>query len=129
MHRVLRNLVLAALAGAVAAPASAFLASTGQRVEPRSGTDFHVSWGGRSGAPAFWCSAGEYVWRELNLATSTAIYRASPPPRRSGEGIVFSLRPEASSGATGLLRLPQGGGLTAGAALAYCELERMRIFD
>jgi len=86
-----------------------------------------VPWRGLSGPADFWCAAGDYAIRVLHLAPTDRIYRASEPPRRAGEGVVFSVRPEDSAGSTGLLLLwGKGGGLSVGSAQALCEFRRHR---
>lgn len=109
----------------VAAPAHAFIAQNGLVVQP--GADgFTVQWrGGRAGAADFWCAAGDYAFRRLQLNPTTRIYRASPPPRRSGEGIRFTLDPSQATDRTGIAALGSSdGGLTVGHAQSFCGSRR-----
>ncbi len=122
--RLTLALVLALLP---AAPASAFLAQNGLVVEPAGAGDFYVPYRGSVRLTDFWCAAGDYGVRVLHLPPGQLIYRASEPPRRSGEGIRFTLRPGAAASSSGLVQL--GGhraGLTARAAQAHC---RIRLHD
>lgn len=116
---MLRTLVLLT-ALAAAQPALAFRAENGLTVEPVNATTFYVPWRGKSGAPHFWCAAGDYVIRALNLPTSTDIYRYDAPVRKQGEGIRFGLDP-AQAQKTGLIRLQGGRGLNAAYARTFCN--------
>jgi hypothetical protein len=97
-----RILLAAAASGLLlASPAAAFVASNGYTVEPAGGRGFTIPYArGRSGVPAYWCAAGDYVVGALGLRPGTRIYRVSPPPVR-GAGIRFSLDPDGAV-ATGL---------------------------
>lgn len=124
----LRPLVFA-LCAAIASPAAAYISpSNNQVVEPRGGDRFVVPYRGASGARAFWCAAGEYVIYGLGLPPTTAIWRTSEPPRRSGEGIAFALTPENAASASGLLRISlRGPSLSAAGARSLCSIDR--FFD
>ena len=115
-------LVLAATATLAAAPASTFQATNGLLVNPAPGAGFDIPYRGLSGASDFWCAAGDYVIRGLHLAPSTRIWRVSPPPRKAGEGIGFSLSPDGAATATGLAQLTPGGSLSAAHAQSLCDL-------
>lgn len=119
----MRLITALALSALTASPAAAFIAQNGLVVEPEGATTFNVPWRGASGATDFWCAAGDYGVRVLHLTPGTMIYRASEPPRRSGEGIRFSLNPEDAASATGLVMIlgGQGGGLAVGHAQSLCE--------
>ncbi|WP_347310649.1 hypothetical protein [Defluviimonas sp. SAOS-178_SWC] len=115
------------LAFGLATPASAFTAQNGLIVRPEGPDAFTVPWRGKSGPADFWCAAGDYAIRKLHLSPTTLIYRASEPPRRSGEGIRFTLRGEEAASSTGLAILgAKGAGLTVGHAQAFCEMVRKR---
>lgn len=118
-------LALAALAAVAAMPAAAFTARNGVAVDRIGGDRFVVNYSGRSGAPAFWCAAGDYAVRALGLPPATEIYRLSPPPRGSGEGIVFGFDKRRAT-RTGLIRLAGGRGVSAAHARFLCELEQNR---
>lgn len=105
-----------------AAPAAAFTAQNGLVVRPEGPDAFYIPWRGKAGAAEFWCAAGDYAVRGLRLPVTTMVFRASEPPRRSGEGVRFTLRAEQAVTSSGLaFHWPRGGGVTAGAAQALCE--------
>ena len=109
----------------LALPAHAFIAQNGLTVRPLSGDQFEVRYRGLSGAPHFWCSAGDYVIQKLGLPTATRIHRVSPPPRRAGEGVTFSLSPEGAT-KTGLITLyGSRDSLNAASARHYCDVVKM----
>ena len=111
----------------LATPAVAFTAQNGLIVEPRGTDGFKVPWRGKSGPADFWCAAGDYAIRVLHLSPTDMIYRASEPPRRAGEPIIFTLNPEEAASATGLFTLfRKGGGLTVGHAQSLCEFRKKR---
>lgn len=122
----MRLIAAVALAALSASPAGAFIAQNGLVVEPEGPTAFTVPMRGKSGPSDFWCAAGDYAVRALHLRPGTMIYRASEPPRRSGEGIRFTLRPEEAASSTGLLVIAGGerGGLRVGHAQSLCEFRR-----
>lgn len=86
-------LVIAALAAAAAAPALAFQAINGLSVEQTGERQFHVAYGSMRHKTDFLCAAADYAARGLGLPGATRLYRESPAPRRSGEGITFTLDP------------------------------------
>ncbi len=110
--------VIAALV--VASCGDGFIASNGLLVRPMDDGSFEIPFRGESGDSEFWCAAGEYVVRSRNLAPTTRIYRLSPPPRRSGEGIIFGLSPEGAQN-PGLFIASSDDGLTAAFASTLCR--------
>lgn len=124
---MLRPLLLSAIASAVfPAAASAWIASNGLIVKPTGQTSFEVPYRGKSGARDFWCAAGDYVRSELNLPGNTRIYRTSPVPRRSGQGIRFSLSPEGAQ-PSGLAVLGGHRSISAVHAVTLCREGRERF--
>ncbi|MCV2869248.1 hypothetical protein OEW28_11475 [Defluviimonas sp. WL0002] len=114
------------LALTLAAPVHAFTAQNGLVVEP-DGDGFVVSWRGLAGPDSFWCAAGDYAIRALRLNPTQIVYRASPPKRKAGEPVRFTLDPSQSAAKTGLFVLgARGGGITAGHAQGLCENRRPR---
>ena len=103
--------------------APAWIAQNGLVVEPSGGSDFAVPYRGKSGARDFWCAAGDYVIRELDQPPGTRIYRTSSPPRRSGQGIRFSLSTE---GATrpGLFMIFGETSVSAAHARSLCDIRK-----
>lgn len=119
------RLILAAAVGltafaATVTTASAWIADNGLVVRPIDRTTFEVPYRGKSGPRAFWSAAGDYVVRELGLSPNTRIYRISPPPRRSGQGMTFSLSPEGAQ-RTGLAIIGSPLGVRAGHARAISD--------
>lgn len=111
----------------LASPAMAFQARNDAKV---TGTADQTTVAARPGlsAPESWCAAGDFVIRGLGLAASTPIYRLSPPPRRSGEAVVFSLSPDGAAQRSGLLKLgPAEAPISAGHAQALCVWGRARF--
>ncbi len=100
MRFVLACCVVAGLS--VAAPASAFVALNGLRVEPTGANSFYVPLSTLTADQAFWCAAGDFVKRGLGMPGKTPIYRLSPPPRKQGKGIEFSLDPAGAAEKTGV---------------------------
>lgn len=84
-----RPLMFAALVFAL--PAEAFTAQNGMRVRPVDAQTFVVEFPSPEAETQYLCAAGDYVIRELGLPARTRIYRASPPPRKQGQGITFTL--------------------------------------
>lgn len=122
MTRTARILMLA-LAGTllVAGPALAFRSSRGFIVQPVSGPQFEVRPRGQLSDQEAWCAAGEYVSRALGQM-SARIWRISPPPRRSGQSIVFSTSSQGAAGSTGLATVGgNNGSMSASAAMAICN--------
>lgn len=119
----MRSLALALLAAlSLATPAAAFTAENGLIVRPEGPDAFVTPWRGKSGPADFWCAAGDYAVRALRLPVTAKVYRASEPPRRSGEGVRFTLRADQAASASGLALLwPRGAGVSAGFAQSFCE--------
>ena len=109
-----------AIALLMATPASAFMAQNDLVVRGTGSTSFEVPYRGLSGASDFWCAAGDYVIRELNLPVTTKIYRTSSPPRRSGQGMTFSLSSE-NAKRTGLILFGKSRGVSASFAREQCN--------
>jgi hypothetical protein len=117
--------VLAFAALLAATPASAFLASNGLVVRASGAGDFTIPFrGGNGAATDFWCAAGEYVTRGLGLPGSTRVFRTSPPPRRSGEGVSFSLNAARATDPGIVLLGSPDRGLTASHARQLCGSNR-----
>ena len=114
MIRLTLLLALAAL------PAQAFTASNDLRVQPTGDSTFSVPMRFNPDLTAFWCAAGDYTIRALGKPAETRIWRASPSPRHSGQGIDFSLI--AVTGAkTGFVPIfADHGSLSAALAQSFC---------
>lgn len=112
------------LAIALASPASAFTAINGLPVQKTGPNSFAVPLINLSADQAFWCAAGDYVKRGLGLPGRTPIFRLSPPPRKQGQGIEFSLSPEGAAEKTGVTIFSNSGPKNSvSATIAYnlCE--------
>jgi hypothetical protein len=109
-------------------PAQAYIASNGLRVQSVSPTDFVVAFGGRPAASSFWCAAGDFVVRRLGLPPGTRVFRLSPPPRRGGEGIRFSLSPEGAQDRGVQVWGSKDKGMSASLAQTYCANEEPLFF-
>jgi hypothetical protein len=112
----------------LAAQAHAFVAPNRLPVQP-AGSDpatFTVGYrGNANGDIDFWCAAGAYANSRLNAAATARIYRISPPPRRAGQGITFSMSPAGAAGSTGLATIGgSDGSMTVAAARQQCQISR-----
>jgi putative hemolysin len=117
-------LAMAALAfGLAAAPAQAYVASNGLVVQPVNATDFFVAYRGRSAAASFWCAAGDFVVWRLRLPPGTRVFRLSAPPRRGGDGILFSLSAEGAQDRGVQVWGSKDKGMSASLAQTYCANE------
>ena len=119
-----RSILLLSL---IASPALAFTARNGVEVQG-SADQINVEPSAGQAAPESWCAAGDFVIRELGQPATTPLYRVTPPPRRAGEGVTFSLLPEGATDRTGLLLLgDRDASLSAGHAQALCRVGRWRF--
>ena len=100
-------------------PAEAWINQSGMIVTPTGPATFEVPWRGRSSVRSFWCAAGEYVERRLNLPGNTRIYRTSSVPRHAGQSMRFSLSPS-NAQPTGLAVIGSPAGLSAAHARTFC---------
>lgn len=111
----------------LATPALAFQARNGVEVTGSAGR-IEVQPSAGQGASQSWCAAGDFVLRGLGLPGTTPVYRLTPPPRRGGEGVVFSLSPEGASDRTGVFGFGTGdNSLSAAHAQALCLVGRWRL--
>jgi hypothetical protein len=111
----------------LASPAMAFQARNDAQV---TGTAAEIVVASRPGLSSSesWCAAGDFVIRALGQPATTPLYRVTPPPRRAGETVTFSLSSEAATDRTGLLLLgDRDASLSAGHAQALCRLGRWRF--
>ncbi|WP_102222953.1 hypothetical protein [Acidimangrovimonas sediminis] len=106
------------VAGRYLAKNQLWVTSTGPgtfRVEPGPGTD--------DGPGSYWCAAGEFAQVMLNQGATTQMYRTSPPPRHTGQGMDFSLSPE-NAQKSGIVRFGNSGpGFSVGEATgSFCPI-------
>lgn len=109
-------------------PAAAFTAQNGMEAVRTSPTDITVAYDpGREGTD-YWCAAGDFVQRGLNLMGNTKLWQASPDTRPSGAGMVFTLSETRKHPDAGLSHFgsgPDDGSITAGmAAGSFCHVRR-----
>jgi hypothetical protein len=131
MFNMPRHLAATVVAAAflLATPALAFVAPNRLPVQP-TGSDpatFTVGFlGNANGDLDFWCAAGSYANSQLNAASTARIYRISPPPRRAGQGITFSMNPAGAASSTGLATVGgrQDGSMTVASARQQCQVSR-----
>jgi hypothetical protein len=118
----LRHILLSAglLSGLAIGPALAFQSRNNFTVRPIDNTRFEVLSRGGLGNSDAWCAAGDFVIRSRGLPRNTQIWRISPPPRRSGESIVFSLSSQGATSATGLASFGGGSSVSANHAQNIC---------
>ncbi|WP_102110011.1 hypothetical protein [Oceaniglobus roseus] len=96
---------LAALALGLAAPAAeadVFRASNSLLVQSDNGVDIFVPYAPRALDNAYWCAAGDYVVIRQGRSGRTRLFRASEPPRKRGQGIVFTTDPARAAKNSGL---------------------------
>ncbi len=124
---MLRPLLILALAAAT--PVSAFTAKNRMTVTPVDAQTFRVEFPSPDAETQYLCAAGDYVIRALGLSASTRLYRASPPPRKQGQGITFTLDPARQTEMalfTSFGREKGDGGIAAGIARdTYCTIIRI----
>lgn len=119
----MRALALSALiaAATLASPALAWRASNGFVVQAIDPLHFQVNSRGRMGPSNAWCAAGDYVVKVLGLPYSTPIWRASPPPQRGGDPMLFTLVPSDRHYDTGLAQIGnKGDSVSAALAQQMC---------
>jgi hypothetical protein len=121
----MRSIILAAaavLALPTMAPADTFIATYPFTVDATGPQEFRVNFATSRFEIGYWCAAGEFVTRALDLPNKTRIYRASPVPRAQGEGVLFTLDPAAGQRENGLSTFggDDDGSVSAGQALNFC---------
>lgn len=108
--------------------AEAAVTRSGFRVNPIDANRFEVEFRAGFGESDYWCAAGEYASR-MRLPPAGRIWRISPPPRRQGQGVVFSFSPEGSAGRTGVMTLggARDGSFNRTVAEQFCDsITRLR---
>lgn len=121
---MIRLIVAASLAtalGGIAAPAFAFMTQNNQQIGEIGDGQFEVKASPGQGPSVSWCAAGDYVIQGMGLPGTTRIWRVTPPPRRTAEGVGFALNPEgAVSSGLILFGAADDGSLSAASAQALC---------
>lgn len=106
-------------------PASAFTARNGMEARQVNQTDIAVPFESGRLTTEYWCAAGDLARQQLQKSVSARIWRASPKPRDSGEGITFTLDETRKADGAGLSQFGSGqrdGSMSIGRAVtAYCD--------
>ena len=75
---------------------------------------------------SYWCAAGDLAEQVMGLPGKTRLWRATPEPRRKGQGIVFTVDPDKRAENAGVFEFgsgPQDGSVSVSMAIAsYCRL-------
>lgn len=107
-------------------PAASFVAQNGMTAVQSGPSEISVIHEVRRGDTDYWCAAGDFVQRAWGLPGNTRIWRASPKPRRAGEGIVFTVDPAKAAEGAGLSQFgsgPRDGSIPASMAVgSFCRV-------
>jgi hypothetical protein len=114
-------------------PASAFTARNGMEAQQISPTEIAVPFESRRRDTDYWCAAGDLANRVMRKSGDTRIWRASPKPRKAGQGIVFTLDPAKQAKGAGISNFgsgPKDGSISLGMAVGnYCRIISPPWFD
>ena len=109
----------------IATPADAFIARNGMRAAQSGPSQITVAWSSGRSDTDYWCAAGDFAQRVLDLPVGTRLWRATPKPRGAGEGIVFTLDPADQAEGAGLSQFgkgPRDGAMSLGQAVTlHCQ--------
>lgn len=89
-------------------PAAAFTAQNGMRATQISPTEIAVAYEARGSDTDYWCAAADFAQQVLGQPGNTRIWRASPKPRKSGEGLTFTLDPARKAEGAGMSQFGSG---------------------
>ncbi|WP_347140606.1 hypothetical protein [Paracoccus sp. SSK6] len=107
-------------------PAAAWTAQNGMTAVQTGPSEITVIHDVRRGDTDYWCAAGDFAQRALGLPGKTRLWRASPKPRRAGDGIVFTLDERNAAKGAGLSQFgsgPRDGSLPLAMAVgSYCRV-------
>lgn len=108
-----------------AVSAQSIIAQNGMRATRVSETEIAVGPRIQARETDYWCAAGDFATRVMGLSNKTRIWRATPGPRRRGEGILFTLDPAQKAEGEGLSEYgsgPRDGSMSIGMAVGnYCR--------
>ncbi|MEE2860896.1 MAG: hypothetical protein ACU0DH_01090 [Paracoccus sp. (in: a-proteobacteria)] len=108
-------------------PAAAFLARNGMEAARVGTTEIAVPFDSGKMDTDYWCAAGDFAQRALDLPVTTRLWRASPKPRGAGDGILFTLDQSNKAEGAGLSQFgagPRDGSISIGQAVsAHCRIE------
>lgn len=88
--------------------AEAFTAQNGMQVAQVGPTEIAVAHEVQQSDTDYWCAAADYAKRVLNQPGSARLWRATPKPRKAGEGIVFTLDPTKKAEGAGISQYGKG---------------------
>lgn len=118
--------LLALILVLVPLPAMAFIARNGMEAVRTSPSEILVLFDHGRIDTDYWCAAGDFAQRALDLPVSARLWRASPKPRRAGTGITFTLNESRKAEGAGLSQFgagPKDGSISIGQAVAaHCEI-------
>ena len=107
-------------------PAAAFTAQNGMTAVQTAPSEITVIHDVKRGDTDYWCAAGDFAQRAMGLPGNTRLWRASPKPRRAGDGIVFTLDASKAAPGAGLSQFgsgPQDGSIPLSMAVgSYCRI-------
>ena len=108
-------------------PAAAFTARNGMTVTQAGPAEIAVAHEPRREDTDYWCAAGDFAQRVLRQPGQARIWRATPKPRKAGQGIVFTLDSTRKAEGAGLSEFgsgPRDGSLSVGMAVgSFCRIE------
>lgn len=117
---------LVILAMLLPVPAAAFTAQNGMTAVQTGPSGIAVIHEVKRADTDYWCAAGDFAQRALGLPGGTRLWRASPKPRRAGEGIVFTLDPGQAADDAGLSHFgsgPRDGSIPVSMAVgSFCRV-------
>lgn len=115
---------IALLAG-LATPVLGFNARNGMVAVQSGPTEITVDFDARRNQTDYWCAAGDFAQSVMDLPGETRIWRASPKPRKAGQGIIFTLNRDLRAEGAGLSHFgagPDDGSVSLGMAVGnYCR--------
>lgn len=122
----MRAMILVALLSPM--PAMAFTAQNGMSVRQTGPAEMMVAPAPRRDETDYWCAAGDFARRALGMPGKARLWRASPKPRKAGEGIAFTLTPDHKADDAGLSQFgagPRDGSITVAMATGnFCRPAR-----
>ncbi|WP_099827615.1 hypothetical protein [Oceaniglobus indicus] len=106
-------------------PAQTFRSANRLTVQATGGPDFRVLFRGGALERDYWCAAANYVISGLGLPSRTRLFRATPTPRKQGQGVGFTLDPARATAKNGLSVFGSADGtISAGHARStFCVIE------
>lgn len=114
-------------------PAAGFTAQNGMTARQTGSTEIAVDYRAGRLDTDYWCAAGDFAQAALGLPGRTRLWRASPKPRKAGQGILFTLDPARKAEGAGLSQFgagPRDGAISLGMAVgSHCHVEIPLLLD